>query len=111
MSVYAIGAGHMLDAVFDVNGNSLDVAYDLCGRVIFPTGKLVAAKSYDLSKSWKFKLLTTETGKSLDVLGYVAEECDETGFESVDLPYDWSVRQAFNVSSPAAGKGAYLDGG
>lgn len=42
---------------------------------------------------------------------YVAKECDETGSESVDLPYDWSVRQAFNASSPAAGKGAYLDGG
>lgn len=42
---------------------------------------------------------------------YVAKACDESGFESVDLPYDWSVRQAFNVSSLAAGKGAYLDGG
>ena len=110
MSVFS-AAGGQLEHVFDVNGESLAVAYDVSGRAVFPSGKLVVVRSYDVSKSWKFKLLTTETGKSLDVLGYVAEECDETGFESVDLPYDWSVRQAFNASSLAAGKGAYLDGG
>jgi hypothetical protein len=91
MSVFSAGK-QLLDSVFDVNGRSLDVAYDISGRAVFPSSKLTIARSYDLSKSWKFKLLTTETGKSVDVSSYVVKACDESGFENVDLPYDWSVR-------------------
>lgn len=59
---------------------------------------------------WKFKLVTTESGKSYaneDAMPGVSTD----DWLDVKVPYDWSIRLDFNIDSPGKAKAGYLDGG
>lgn len=56
-------------------------------------------------------MLTTASGQTIDCSEYVARTIDDSDFTTVDLPYDWSIRQDFRQHSSACCQGAYLDGG
>jgi len=57
--------------------------------------------SFDLG--WKFHLG--------DVTGAQASTFDDAGWQSIDVPHDWSISLPFNQSSKATYEGGYLDGG
>lgn len=43
--------------------------------------------------------------------GEAAADFDDSTWEKVTIPHDWSIARSFNPESPAADAGGYLDGG
>lgn len=108
-SIFDVG-GNGLEKCFDVNGTEAHTAYDTNGAVKYTGGIGVRSRTETRIRDWKFKLVTTKTGQVYDNSGTAAEYDDST-WDSVRVPYDWSIRLDYNANSPASSKGGYLDGG
>jgi beta-galactosidase len=60
-------------------------------------------KRLSMDFGWKFMLG--------DPAGAQAENLDESGWQAIDLPHDWSVAGSFDENAPAGGGGGYLPTG
>lgn len=64
-----------------------------------------------LSKDWKFKLISSASVSSYKPSTELTFDYDDSTWDSVTVPHDWSIHQSFNENSLAGFDGGFLDGG
>lgn len=60
-------------------------------------------KSEKINNDWKFRLGDTPEA--------AAPDFNDSGWEQLSLPHDWSIRSGFDVNTPAGNDGGYLPTG
>lgn len=64
-----------------------------------------------LSTDWKYKLITSVSNASYTSTEEATNNFDDSSWETVTVPHDWSIRNDFNSGSLSTYEGGYLDGG
>lgn len=65
----------------------------------------------DLKDNWKFKLISNTSNSSYSSTIEAGVNFDDTSWDSISIPHDWSIYNRFNSRSLAGYEGGYLDGG
>ena len=65
----------------------------------------------NLDNGWKYKLINSVSNLSYSSTAEADKNFDDSSWENVSIPHDWSIYNAFNSSSLATYEGGYLDGG
>ena len=65
----------------------------------------------NLDNGWKYKLINSVSDSSYSSTAEADKNFDDSSWENVLIPYDWSIYNNFNSSSLATYEGGYLDGG
>ena len=65
----------------------------------------------NLDNGWKYKLINSVSYSSYSSTAEADKNFDDSSWENVSIPHDWSIYNAFNSSSLATYEGGYLDGG
>ncbi len=60
-------------------------------------------RSLDFNSGWKFILKNVTEASDI--------QYDDSNWQNITLPHDWSIEQDFNPASKANAQGGYLDGG
>ena len=68
-------------------------------------------KKIKLESGWKFKLISSTSISSYKPTTELAFDFDDTTWNSVTVPHDWSIHQSFNENSLSGFDGGFLDGG
>lgn len=106
--------GTPLSAVFAVGGERLTSLYALSGEKLWTAESAVFSgftSSNISSHIWKFKRVSKVTDSSYSSVEEAGASYNDSAWESVTVPHDWSIYDDFNPSSPATYEGGYLDGG
>lgn len=113
MSIYDISASR-LSRAFDIGGNRLSRAYALDGSLLWSAHE---TETFAFSGSqipwggWKFHKVSDTADLSYTSTAEAAPGFDDSAWQSVTVPHDWSIYNNFNADSPATYEGGYLDGG
>ena len=65
----------------------------------------------DIKDDWKFNLITPITDPSYSSTAEAQLQYDDSEWDKISLPHDWSIEQNFDASSPGGYKGGFLNGG
>lgn len=65
----------------------------------------------NLDNGWKYKLINSVSDSSYSSTAEADKNFDDSSWENVLIPHDWSIYNNFNSSSLATYEGGYLDGG
>ena len=65
----------------------------------------------ELKDSWKFHLVSSTSSASYNSTAEAAKDFDDSTWNTISIPHDWSIYNEFNSSSAAGYEGGYLDGG
>ena len=68
-------------------------------------------KVIPLNTDWKFKLINTTANLAYNSTKESAYSFDDSTWETVSIPHDWSIHLNFKSYSAASYQGGYLDGG
>ena len=113
MSIYN-NAGTRLSSAFAAGGSRYSRVYALDGSLIWSMHE-VEDFAYSGGKTpwdgWRFKLLSPTANPGYTSTAEAAVDFDDSAWESVTIPHDWSIYQDFNANSPSTYEGGYLDGG
>ena len=113
MSIYDISASR-LSRAFDIGGSRLSRAYALDGSLLWSAHE---TETFAFSgpqipwSSWKFRKVSDTADLSYASTAEAAPGFDDSAWQSVTVPHDWSIYNNFNADSPATYEGGYLDGG
>lgn len=113
MSIYDISASR-LSRAFDIGGNRLSRAYALDGSLLWSaheTETFAFSGSQIPWSGWKFHKVSDTADLSYTSTAEAAPGFDDSAWQSVTVPHDWSIYNNFNADSPATYEGGYLDGG
>ena len=113
MSIYDISASR-LSRGFDIGGNRLSRAYALDGSLLWSaheTETFAFSGSQIPWSGWKFHKVSDTADLSYTSTAEAAPGFDDSAWQSVTVPHDWSIYNNFNADSPATYEGGYLDGG
>ena len=113
MSIYDISASR-LSRAFDIGGNRLSRAYALDGSLLWSaheTETFAFSGSQIPWSGWKFHKVSDTADLSYTSTEEAAPGFDDSAWQSVTVPHDWSIYNNFNADSPATYEGGYLDGG
>lgn len=113
MSIYDISASR-LSRAFDIGGNRLSRAYALDGSLLWSaheTETFAFSGSQVPWSGWKFHKVSDTADLSYTSTAEAAPGFDDSAWQSVTVPHDWSIYNNFNADSPATYEGGYLDGG
>lgn len=112
MSIYSI-AGAALSVAFSVYGSALKAAYDMNGRVLWAAEPFRNSFSgvHQPFSGWRFRLVSPAADMNYTGTTEAAADFDDSTWEKVTVPHDWSIARSFNPESPATDAGGYLDGG
>ena len=113
MSIYDISASR-LSRAFDIVGNRLSRAYALDGSLLWSaheTETFAFSGSQIPWSGWKFHKVSDTADLSYTSTAEAAPGFDDSAWQSVTVPHDWSIYNNFNADSPATYEGGYLDGG
>lgn len=113
MSIYDISASR-LSRAFDIGGNRLSRAYALDGSLLWnahETETFAFSGSQIPWSGWKFHKVSDTADLSYTSTAEAAPGFDDSAWQSVTVPHDWSIYNNFNADSPATYEGGYLDGG
>lgn len=113
MSIYDISASR-LSRAFDIGGNRLSRAYALDGSLLWSaheTETFAFSGSQIPWSGWKFHKVSDTADLSYTSTAEAAPGFDDSAWQSVTVPHDWSIYNNFNTDSPATYEGGYLDGG
>lgn len=113
MSIYDISASR-LSMAFDIGGNRLSRAYALDGSLLWSaheTETFAFSGSQIPWSGWKFHKVSDTADLSYTSTAEAAPGFDDSAWQSVTVPHDWSIYNNFNADSPATYEGGYLDGG
>lgn len=113
MSIYDISASR-LSMAFDIGGNRLSRAYALDGSLLWSaheTETFAFSGSQIPWSGWKFQKVSDTADLSYTSTAEAAPGFDDSAWQSVTVPHDWSIYNNFNADSPATYEGGYLDGG
>ena len=113
MSIYDISASHLPKA-FSANGSHLARAYALDGTLLW-SARGAEDFTFEGAQSpwsgWKFYKVSDTADPSYTSTAEAAPGFDDSAWQSVTVPHDWSIYNNFNADSPATYEGGYLDGG
>lgn len=113
MSIYDISASR-LSRAFDIGGNRLSRAYALDGSLLWSaheTETFAFSGSQIPWSGWKFHKVSDTADLSYTSTAEAAPGFDDSAWQSVTVPHDWSIYNNFNADSPGTYEGGYLDGG
>lgn len=113
MSIYDVSASR-LSRAFDIGGNRLSRAYALDGSLLWSaheTETFAFSGSQIPWSGWKFHKVSDTADLSYTSTAEAAPGFDDSAWQSVTVPHDWSIYNNFNADSPATYEGGYLDGG
>lgn len=113
MSIYDISASR-LSMAFDIGGNRLSRAYALDGSLLWSaheTETFAFSGSQIPWSGWKFHKVSDTADLSYTSTAEAAPGFDDSAWQSMTVPHDWSIYNNFNADSPATYEGGYLDGG
>ena len=113
MSIYDISASR-LSRAFDIGGNRLSRAYALDGSLLWSaheTETFAFSGSQIPWSGWKFHKVSDTADLSYTSTAEAVPGFDDSAWQSVTVPHDWSIYNNFNADSPATYEGGYLDGG
>ena len=65
----------------------------------------------ELKNNWKYKLVSLTSSTSYNSTAEAAKDFDDSTWNTISVPHDWSIYNEFNQNSPAGCAGGYLDGG
>ena len=105
---------HFPVCCFCVDGERLTSLYALSGEKLWTAESAVfngfASRNIS-SHIWKFKRFSKVTDSSYSSVEEAGASYNDSAWESITVPHDWSIYDDFNPSSPATYEGGYLDGG
>ena len=108
-------SGSALSAAFSAAGFSVKRAYALDGTPLWKARSLAdildSAGAHTPWNEWKFCQISNTADSSYTSTAEAAKNFDDSTWESVTIPHDWSIRNDFNSASPATYEGGFLDGG
>lgn len=64
-----------------------------------------------LQNGWKFKLISSKSNINYSSTIETETTYDDSSWDNVVIPHDWSIYNNFSSSSPSGYEGGYLDGG
>lgn len=113
MSIYGF-RGDALSSVYDINKFPFRKAYNLTGNIIWTT-KIEEDFTFPGAQTpwveWKFNKISNTVDTSYSSTDESKIDFDDSSWETVTIPHDWSIRNDFNSKSAASYSGGYLDGG
>lgn len=113
MSIFGI-SGARANTAYALDGAKLAKAYALDGSVLW-SARQAETFAFDGPKApwrgWKFCKVSDTADPAYTSVAEAATSFDDSSWESVSVPHDWSIRNAFNADSAATYEGGYLDGG
>lgn len=65
----------------------------------------------EIKNNWKYKLVSLTSSPSYSSTAEAAKDFDDSTWNTINVPHDWSIYNEFNSSSAAGYEGGYLDGG
>lgn len=65
----------------------------------------------DIKDDWKFDLISSISDTSYNSTSEAQLQYDDSGWDCISLPHDWSIEQNFDSSSPSGYKSGFLNGG
>ena len=65
----------------------------------------------DIKDDWKFNLVSSITDPSYSSTAEAQLQYDDSEWDNISVPHDWSIEQAFDSTSPSGYKGGFLNGG
>ena len=65
----------------------------------------------DIKDDWKFNLISSTADPSYSSTTEAQPQYDDSAWDSISLPHDWSIEQSFDSSSSSGYKGGFLNGG
>ena len=107
MSIYDISASR-LSRAFDIGGNRLSRAYALDGSLLWSaheTETFAFSGSQIPWSGWKFHKVSDTADLSYTSTAEAAPGFDDSAWQSVTVPHDWSIYNNFNADSPATYEG------
>lgn len=107
-------SGAKLGAAYALAGAKLAKAYALDGSLLWtarPAETFAFAGAKTPWGGWKFKKISDTADPSYTSTAEATPAFDDSAWESVTIPHDWSIRNHFNADSAATYEGGYLDGG
>lgn len=86
----------LLNTIAEINGGNKNI--QLCSVI-------------SMLDDWKFKLISSVSDESYSSVEETTLGYDDSSWDSVSVPHDWSIYNDFNSTSKAGYEGGYLDGG
>ena len=65
----------------------------------------------EIKNNWKYKLVSSTSNTNYSSTAEAAKDFDDSTWDTISVPHDWSIYNEFNSSSAAGYEGGYLDGG
>ena len=65
----------------------------------------------EIKNNWKYKLVSSTSSANYNSTAEAAKDFDDSTWDTISVPHDWSIYNEFNSSSAAGYEGGYLDGG
>ena len=65
----------------------------------------------DINEDWKFNLVSLVANTSYRSTSEAQMQYDDSEWDDISIPHDWSIEQSFDSSSPSGYKGGFLNGG
>ncbi len=106
--------GEKLRRAFALSGQAVRRAYALDGNLLWSAHEVedfAYAGAQTPWDGWKFKLLSQAANMNYASVAEAAEGFDDSGWERVTIPHDWSIYLDFNADSASTYEGGFLDGG
>ena len=112
MSIFD-NTGSRLSAAFAATGSRLDRVYSLNGRILWGEGvnSFTFAGPQSPWSGWKFHKVSDVANPAYTSTEEAALDFDDSNWQAVTIPHDWSIYNEFNANSPATYEGGFLDGG
>lgn len=106
MAIYNLDSAP-LSLAYGVDGMQLTATYSLSGDQIWTSDADVKFERGE----WRFWKVSNTANTSYSSTSEAQETFDDSSWETVQIPHDWSIRNNFNSASKATYEGGYLDGG
>lgn len=113
MSIYNYN-GDIINLPYQINGLVLHKAYNFSGKTIWKDSykqDFIYSGPKSPWVEWKFKKVSDTSNTSYSSTSESKPSFDDSSWEAVTIPHDWSIRNDFNSKSAASYSGGYLDGG
>lgn len=108
MSIFD-SSGTGLSAAFAASGQKVLAAYALDGTLLWQD--VLDTDFTGTASKWRFYKVSNTANASYTSTAEAAVDYDDSAWQTVTVPHDWSIRNEFNSASAATYDGGYLDGG
>lgn len=94
-----------------VDATSNDTWQELANKILSIITQNIQLNSIEKLNYCKFNLISSISNTSYNSILETSKSFDDTSWEEITIPHDWSIYNEFNSSSPSGYEGGYLDGG